>query len=203
MAGFDLGSAFGGGVSGAGAGSMFWPWGTVAGSILGFLGGGFGGGQSKPKMKSTLDPEQKKLYGDLNQGVYGSGPLADLFQSDPQALRNMYEETYVNPAMQRFQRQTVPTITGAFRGKGLGGSSYAGNAVAQAGVDVQSGLDAQLAKMLYQSDQDALSRRMSAVDRILGTSTMAQQPPGSNSINRLIEQFGPKALEMLFNKFGG
>jgi hypothetical protein len=45
---FDIGSAFGGGLSGAATGSVFGPVGSIIGGVGGLLSGGFGGGGPAP-----------------------------------------------------------------------------------------------------------------------------------------------------------
>lgn len=59
---FDIGSFFGGGLSGAAAGSAFGPIGTIAGGLLGGLGGAFGGGGPAEYQMTPLQ-EELSSYG--------------------------------------------------------------------------------------------------------------------------------------------
>lgn len=57
---FDIGGLFGGGLSGAAAGSAFGPIGAVAGGVLGGLGSAFGGGGPAEYQLTPLQEEQTK-----------------------------------------------------------------------------------------------------------------------------------------------
>lgn len=57
---FDIGGLFGGGLSGAAAGSAFGPIGAVAGGVLGGIGSAFGGGGPAEYQLTPLQEEQTK-----------------------------------------------------------------------------------------------------------------------------------------------
>lgn len=59
---FDIGSLFGGGLSGAAAGSVFGPPGTIIGGLLGGIGGAFsGGGSGGGPVEYQFSPLQEQL----------------------------------------------------------------------------------------------------------------------------------------------
>lgn len=155
----------------------------------------------KPNTVSTFDPTQQELYGAYANAIQGKGgPLGDIFSYDPEALRNMYNQVYAQPAYQNFRENTIPSITGSFRGRNLQNSSYLGGALSKAGTDVQKGLDANLAQMLYSAQQDSLNRKRQGLSDILGMQTQAYQ---TSPIMQLLQALAGGAGQMLGKKFGG
>lgn len=159
------------------------PYIATGASVLGSF---FGG---KGKKRSTLDKRQKKLYKDQMSAIYGKGPLANLYQFDPNATTQMFQDVYAKPAYQQFQEEVVPNITGSFRGKNLQNSSYLGQGLSKAGSDVQAGLDRNLAEMLYKGQQDALNRRANAISGLQGMNTQAIDTSGS-PLDEFLAQLG-------------
>lgn len=154
----------------------------------------------KPQKISAFDKQQQNIYGAYGQGLMGGGgPLADIFQFDPEALREMYTQAYAQPAYQQFQEEIVPGITGQFRGQGLEKSSYLGGALGKAGTDVQKNLDAQLSQMLYQAQQQAQDRKFKGVSDILNMQTFAyQQSPLMQLLNQIAGGAGKAVGAKLF-----
>jgi DNA-binding transcriptional regulator YiaG len=197
MGRFDAGGALSGAASGAALGSYFTPIGTAVGAIAGGLLGAFGRRKRKPKRLSTLDPTQQALYNDYASGIQGKGPLANLFDFDAAGTRNNFNQMYAQPAYQQFQEELAPKITGQFRGGNLQNSSYLAGALGKAGTDVQRNLDAQLANMLYQGQQDAMSRRLNSINSLLNTQTFAYQKPQASASDQAFSSLldvGGKAL---------
>lgn len=134
------------------------------------------GKQLEPSQLSSLDPQQQKLYDSYQQAIMGGGgPLADIYGFDPEQIRDLYTQQYAEPAYQQFQEEVVPGITGQFRGQNLENSSYAAGAVGKAGRDVQSNLNAQLANMLYNAEQQSLQRKQGGINQLLNMQTFAYQ----------------------------
>lgn len=134
-------------------------------------------GGNKPKKISTLDKTQKNIYKDYAAGINGQGPQADLFNFNPEQTTDVFNKIYAQPAAENFKRNIVPSITGAFRGGNIQNSSYAGQALAQAGTDVQTNLNAHMSKMLYDAQNSSIERRLGAIRDILGVQTFAYQKP--------------------------
>lgn len=193
----DFGSIAGGAASGAAAGSSFGPWGTLAGGVLGAAGGLFGGKKKKKKKVSTLDDKQKALYDQYVESVYGgNGAFSDLYNFDADAANRNFDAMYSRPAYRNFQEKVVPGITGQFRNNNIMNSSYTGEALSRAGRDVQENLDAQRGNMIYQGQQEAMNRKQSAIDKILGMQTFAYDTSPRN----------PSAFDQLLGsaaKYGG
>lgn len=203
----DFGNIFSGASTGASIGSAFGP---VGGFVGGLVGGGLGlfGKKKKPKAKkiSTLDPQQQQLYKEYLSSLRGDGPFSDLYGYDADAANANFENMYSRPAYRSFQENIIPNITGQFRGNNLMNSTYAGEALSRAGRDVQEGLDAQRANMIYQGNQEAMNRKQNAIDRILNMQTFAyqqpQQKPG-NAIDQILGTLAPMAGNIAGNFFGG
>lgn len=184
-----------GAASGAALGSAILPGvGTAIGAVGGGLLGLFSGKKKKKKAKkvSTLDPSQQRLYQAKIDALNGKGPFGDLYKFDQDAARKNFEQTYAKPAYQNFQEGIVPGITGSFRGQNLQNSSYLGGALSKAGTDVQRGLDAQLANLLYQGQQSSMDRRSQGLNDLLNMQTFAYDRP---------QQQQPSATNQFFDGF--
>lgn len=205
MGRFDLAGAAGGAASGAATGSAFGPIGTGVGAVAGGLLGAFGRKKKKPKKLSTLDKTQQGVYNQYAQGLQGQGQFADLFNFDADAARKNFNSMYAQPAYQQFQEEVVPGITGQFRGGNLQNSSYLGGALAKAGTNVQKNLDAQLANMLYQGQNDSVNRRINGINNLLNMQTFAYQQPqqsaGDQVFGSLMDIGGKAAGKYFDNKF--
>ena len=141
-------------------------------SLLGSLASSaFGAFRKRRKRRSTFDDRQQRLYDMLDEALYGRGPQADLYNVNPEEWKDYFERNVRQPAMESFQKETVPTITGQFRGGNLMNSTYAGEALAGAGAKLQKGLDAQLADILFKAKQASLERRSRAISDQLGRNT--------------------------------
>jgi len=203
----DFGGGAAGAASGAALGSGILPGvGTAVGAVAGGLLGLFGR-KKKQKKISTLDKTQQGIYNKYAQGLQGQGQYADMFNFDPEKQRDVFNQTYAQPAYQQFQEEVVPGITGQFRGGNLQNSSYLGGALAKAGTNVQKNLDAQLAQMLYQGQNDSVERRINGINNLLNMQTFAYQKPqasaGDQAFGSLMD-VGGKALGSYFDKkFGG
>jgi hypothetical protein len=186
----------GGGLSGAGtgakygaaAGSLIPGVGTVIGSGLGALVGGFAGlfgkkkKKKKPKQLSTLDKKQQALNDAQHESILGGkGPLADLYNYNPEQANSVFDKTIANPAYRGFKENTVPGITGAFRKQGLQNSSYVGDSLSKAGRDVQESLDAQRSKYLYDTEQSSKTSKQNAVENLQNRQTFNYENQGQGS----------------------
>ena len=177
-----------GGTTGFQAGG---PVGGVIGAITGGTLGLFGGGKKKKKAKrqSTLDERQQRLNEQQHQSILGEGPLADLYNYDPQAANNVFDQTVANPAYRKFKEDLAPQITGQFRSQGLMNSSYAGDALSRIARDIQEGLDAQRAKYMY-GEQSGNGFDIGSIlgsitpEQISGAKGMFNRAPQSQSLSR-------------------
>lgn len=179
MGKLDLGGAAAGAASGGATGfSIGGPVGGAIGGVAGGLLGLFGGGRKRPKKISTLDKNQKALYGEYSKGLNGQGgKFGNLFNFDSQGATENWKQNYADPAYQNYNENIVPKITGQFRGGNLQNSSYLAGALGKAGSDVQKNLNAHMSNMLYNGQQDALQRRVQGIDKLLNMQTFAYQQP--------------------------
>lgn len=180
--------AVSGASTGASIGSIIPGVGTAIGGAVGGLFGGLTGlfgskkkKKKKPKTLSTLDPNQQKLNDYQNQSILGEGPLADLYNYNPEQANDVFDKTIANPAYRNFKENVAPEITGAFRSNGLMNSSYSGEALGRAGRDVQQGLDARRYKYLYDEQNNAREAKRNAVENVQNRQTFAYQQPYPDS----------------------
>lgn len=199
--------ALSGAASGAAIGSAVPGIGTAIGAGVGGLIGGvsglFGGGGSAQK-KSTLSKTQKGLLKAYNQAIMtGEGPLADVFGSgDVEGLRGFYDRNVREPSLQKFREDVVPAISGQFRGRGLGKSSYLGESLSRAGRDVQTNLDNRFSDMVFQQQEAGRGRKASAINSIMGNQEFAYNEPSKGLGSTLLESIAPAAGEFVGNYFG-
>jgi len=208
MANLAAGAA--GAASGAATGAMFGAPGAAIGGVAGGLLGLFGTSnkRKKPKRLSTLDPTQQGIYNEYAKGLQGKGgQYNDLFNFNPDQMKDVFQKMYANPAYQNFNENVVPGITGQFRGQNLQNSSYLGGALGKAGTDVQNNLNAHLSNMLYQGQQDAVNRRVQGIQNLLGTQTFAYEQPqesaGDQAFGQLMNVGGKAIGGMIDRKYGG
>ena len=101
-----------GAISGASTGAMFGgPVGAGIGGIIGGVAGLFGGGKKKKKKRSTLDKRQQMLNEQQHQAVLGEGPLADLYNYNPEEANSVFDKTVANPAYRKFKEELAPQVT--------------------------------------------------------------------------------------------
>ena len=155
----------------------------------------------KPKKRSTFDKRQKKLWEQYNQGISGEGPMADLYKFDPDKARENYMQKFGAPAYQKFKEEIIPDITGSFRSKGLGNSSYAGQALAREGRNVQNNINAGMNDYLYNQEQSVNDRRQNAIQNSLSTPTFSYHKKQEGPMDSLLSGAGKATGEYFTNKF--
>lgn len=194
----NYGGAATGAASGASAGlSIGGPWGAAIGGLVGGAAGLFGGGRKKRKKLSTFDKRQKELNKLQHKSILGKGPLADLYNYDPQAANAVFEKNIANPAYRSFKEDLAPSITGQFRNEGLMTSSYAGDALSKAARDVQESLDAKRAAYLYNEQSQAREAKRNAVENLQNRTTFdwdTSAPSGGFNIDSILKSVSPELL---------
>jgi hypothetical protein len=197
----DYTSGASGALGGASTGfALGGPIGGVAGGLLGGVAGLFGGGRKKRKKLSTMDKRQQQLNEQQYQGLTGQGPLADMYNYNPEAANDVFNKTYADPAYKKFQEELAPSVTGQFRNQGLMSSSYAGDALSRLARDVQQGLDAQRAQYLYGQEQNAKGAKQQGLQNFQNQQTFAYDKSAPNSgfdINKVLESVTPEMRDQL------
>ena len=198
----DIESGLSGALSGGTAGATLGgPYGAAGGAVAGGLLGLFASRKKKPKKLSTLDKTQQGLYDQYAQGLQGQGQFADMFNFNPQQTTDFFNKSVAQPAYQNFQENIIPGITGQFRGGNLQNSSYLGGALGKAGTDVQRGLDAQLARMLQEGQQNSIDRRLGSLNNIMNMQTFAYQKPQASPLDSMLGGFSQGAGEYAGKNF--
>lgn len=190
MASYNVGQGVQGGVTGAGTGfALGGPPGAAAGGILGLL-GGFGG-QGKPEKLKTFDPyspQQRDYSNSQLQGAQGQqgnilSYLNSILSDDPQAMAQ-----FENPAIQNFQRKTLPGIAERFAGMNAGSSSALNQTLGEAGNDLQMNLAQHRANLKQQALQHLLGMGQQGLQGQL-------QPYIKGSSPGLMSQLNPIAAQ--------
>lgn len=117
---------------------------------------GKGSGNKETKMQKT----QRKLVDQLIASLNGSGPYADLYNTD----ESTFQKSFVEPAQAMFRNQIAPQIQQQYIASGQQGGTGLDDALTRAGVD----LDSLLNQHMYQFQQDAQNRKQGTINSILG-----------------------------------
>lgn len=179
--------------------------GAGVGALTGGLGGLFGGRKKKKKALSTLDKRQKRLNKLQFQGLTGQGPLADIYNYNPEKANEVFDRTVANPAYRKFKEEIVPTITGQFRQQGLMSSSYAGDALSRLARDVQEGLDARRSEALYNQENASKLARQQALENFQNRQNFAYDKSARQSsgfdIDAILKSITPEMTSQLIGYF--
>lgn len=203
MAKYSGGTAVGGALTGAAAGSSFGPIGTGLGALAGGVAGLFGSKKKrtkKPRRVNTFDPQQQELYNQYVGSLRGEGPFKDMYNFDAEGYNNVFDQTTSRPAYRNFQENIVPQITGQFRQGNLMNSSYAGESLARAGRNVQENLDAERSRNIFAGQQQSQANKQNAINNILGQKTFDyQQRSNSPGIDQILNTTAPAVGEWFAN----
>ncbi len=203
----DWTSGASGALSGASTGlAIGGPAGGVIGGLFGGVAGLFGGGKKKKKKISTLDKKQQKLNDTQYEGILnGEGPLADLYNYDPEAANAVFDKNIANPAYRKFKEDLAPKVTGEFRSNGLMNSSYAGDALSKVARDIQESLDAKRSEYLYGEQKDARNAKRDAVENFQNRETFAidtaNQGGGGFDISKVLDSLSPEMIDQFKGYF--
>ena len=191
---------------------------TLLGGELGQPGPVFGG--QTVAGPSSIQDQLFGATGDLfgQGGLFGTGEQAlqtSLADFDPQATTDFFNTSIRDPALKGFQEDILPMIQESFIGQNAGRSGAANRAIAGAGADVQQGLDAQLAQLLFSGQESSLNRQQAGgqnlLNSIFGAGTMGGETQrgietqGLQDIFRQFQEgqsFNNPALSFLNTAFG-
>ena len=123
-------------------------------------------GQGSAKKETKMERTKRKLVDKLLASLNGDGPYSDLFAAD----QDTFNKSFVEPAQAMFRNQIAPQIQQQYIASGQQRGTGLDDTLTRAGVD----LDAMLNQHMYQFQQDALNRKQSSINSILGTGSGAQ-----------------------------
>lgn len=210
--GGGLSGAASGASAGSAIGSVIPVVGTAIGGAVGAIGGGLAGlfGSKKKKKKrkqiSTLDKRQQALNEQQYESLLGKGPLADLYNYDPEGANAVFDKNIANPAYRKYKEDLAPSITGQFRSQGLQNSSYVGDALSKTARDIQENLNAQRSQYLYGEQENARSAKRNAVENLQNRQTFAydkQAPSSTFDLNSILNSVTPEAVSGFMDMFKG
>ena len=201
--------ALSGATTGATLGSAIPGIGTAIGGGVGGLVGGitglFGNKKKKKNRLSTLDKRQQELNAQQHQSILGQGPLADLYNYDPEKANDVFDKNIANPAYRDLNERAIPSVTGQFRSNGLMNSSYSGDAVARLARDVQESLNGKRAEYLYGEQNNARNAKRNAIENLQDRQTFAYdknpQNNGGFDLDSILKSVSPEMLSQLTNAF--
>lgn len=127
-----------------------------------------GGAAGKTGSTSNYSTLQKDFIAQLlkNLGPDAQNVLQQALQPyDPAQYQDVFQKAYIDPAMQTYEQQVIPTIQQRFVDGGAGRGSALDLALAKSGQDLTTQLGAQYGQF-FQGQQD---RQMQALQAVLGT----------------------------------
>jgi len=210
--GGGLSGAASGASAGASIGSVIPGVGTAIGGAVGAIGGGLAGlfGSKKKKKKkktlSSLDKRQQALNEQQHESILGKGPLADLYNYDPEGANAVFDKNIANPAYRKYKEDLAPSITGQFRSQGLQNSSYVGDALSKTARDIQENLNAQRSQYLYGEQENARSAKRNAVENLQNRQTFAYEDNPTTKpfdLNSILNSVTPDAVSGFMDMFKG
>lgn len=140
------------------------------------MGKTFLGGQTRRADIQLLSPDQQRLFSQL--GTMGPAYTAGLQQMAqglaPEQQQQVYEQSYLQPALQALQEQIAPAIQQRFVDAGAGSSSALNQALARAAADVSTGIGSGYGQFLTGQQglqQNALAQMGGLLQGIAGQRT--------------------------------
>jgi len=133
------------------------------------------GGVSHEGNVSMLTPEQQKQMSNI---VSQLGPdVQGVFQNmlGPQSAeeyQDVFQQTYVDPAMQALQQQILPAVQQRFTDANAGSSSALNQALAQSATDVSTAIGSQYGQFL-QGQQGMQQNAINSYLNMLGQQTFS------------------------------
>lgn len=118
-----------------------------------------------------LSPEQQSLFSStLEQlGPAFTQTYGQLLQpQDPGQLQDVFQQAYVDPAMQAYQQQILPAIQQRFVDVGAGSSSALNQALAQSAQDLSTSLGTQFGNLYQQQQGRQLQGQLAALSGLQG-----------------------------------
>ena len=121
------------------------------------------GKKSKSKKLKTQTPEQEALMKLITDSLAGGdNALSDIFGGFDQAA---FEEGVSKPALKQFQEDILPQIQEKF----IAGNQVLGSGLQRAQAKAGSDLQAKLAQLMYDAQNQQKQNRISGVNTALGT----------------------------------
>lgn len=156
-------------------------------------------GREKGKPLTTEQKRQNELAKLIIDAVTGKGgPFADLVNLDEEA----FQRSVVDPSLQRFESQIAPDIQQNFIASRLQRGTGLNDALARAGVDLQSQIDQSYLDFLNKGDD----RMIALLGAALGFNPFSPTPAQSilEAAGQGLSGFGSKFdFQKLFNQGGG
>ena len=105
------------------------------------------------------------------------------------------------PQYENYQENIVPEITGAFRQKGLGNSSYAAQALERGGRKTQSNITAGMNDYLFKQEESINNRKANAINNSFNTKTFDYERPQEQPWDAFLNGAGGAAGKYVFDQF--
>jgi hypothetical protein len=117
---------------------------------------------------------QQQLSGGNQYQQMATSALQDIMKPyDATSATNYWNQSFVNPAMQNWQQNVLPTIAEKYGTGGVGGSL--GREMLRSGENLNTNLSGQLGDILYSGQQADLTRKQTGVNQAMGMAGLSNQ----------------------------
>ena len=127
------------------------------------------GGTSYKGKQQLLTPEQQQF---LSGSLSGQGPAGQayqqLLQPQQQDYSELFQQSFIDPALQTFQQQMVPGIQQRFVDAGAGSSSALNQALAKAAQNISTQLGSQMGAFNLEQQKMQQYGQLNALQQMAG-----------------------------------
>ncbi len=135
------------------------------------MGSTFLGSAKTSAQQTPLMTQQQTDF--LNQVLQGQGPQAGaayqqfLQPYDPSQFQDLFQQAFIDPAMQVYEQQALPAIQQRFVDANAGSSSALNQALGQSAKDLSTALGSQMGQF-YQGQQSNQLQALQLLNQLLG-----------------------------------
>lgn len=151
----------------------------------------------KTKQVPVLSKDQMQLMQLITQGLtQGSGPLSEIFGGFNE---ESFQKNVATPTWESFKANILPGITEKY----IASNRFGGTDVINAETRAAQALQGELAKLMYESQQQQKQNQLSGIQNVLGTKTYENVIQPKEKKSSFWEKLLPAAGTAIGGLFGG
>ena len=151
----------------------------------------------KVKKESILNKDQMELMRLITEGLTkGSGPLSEIFGGFNQ---ESFQKNVATPTWESFKNTILPGITEKY----IASNRFGGTDVINAEARAAQALQGELAKMMYEGQQQQKQNQLSGINTLLGTKSYENVYQPKEKKSSIWDKILPAAGTAIGGLFGG
>ena len=151
----------------------------------------------KVKKESILNKDQMELMRLITEGLTkGSGPLSEIFGGFNQ---ESFQKNIAAPTWESFKNTILPGITEKY----IASNRFGGTDVINAEARAAQALQGELAKMMYEGQQQQKQNQLSGINTLLGTKSYENVYQPKEKKSSIWDKILPAAGTAIGGLFGG